>query len=114
MCIAIGIICTDFNSKVKYFDDMHSNMLWYIRAYSSFSVSTPQLFHKLLPTFEESGSGDLDCEQLRLVHSKNRIVILTSGLLFEFQHITCMDTKWSRMLPLPTSTWFHLLKHIRL
>ena len=47
-------------------------------------------------------------------HSKNRIVILTSGLLFEFQHITCMDTKWSRMLPLPTSTWFHLLKHIRL
>ena len=25
------------------------------------------------------------------IHSENRIVILTSGLLFEFQHITCMD-----------------------
>ena len=46
------------------------------------------------------------------MHSKNRIVILTSGWLFEFQHVTCMDTDWSRMLPLPTSTWFHLLKHI--
>ena len=26
------------------------------------------------------------------VHSKNRIVILTSGWLFEFQHMTCVDT----------------------
>ena len=82
MCIAIGIICTDFNSKVKYFDDMHSNMLWYIRAYSSFSVSTPQLFHKLLPTFEESGSGDLDCEQLRLVHNTYQPYVHCSVIIY--------------------------------
>ena len=42
-----------------------------------------------------------------LYHSKNGIVTLTSGWLFEFQHITCMDTDCSRMLP-----WFHLLEHI--
>ena len=54
----------------------------------------------------------MGCSSMQMSHSKNRIVILTSGLLFEFQHITCMDTDWSRMLPLPTSTWFHLLEHI--
>ena len=42
-----------------------------------------------------------------LYHSKNGIVTLTSGWLFEFQHITCMDTDCSRMLP-----WFHLLEYI--
>ena len=43
-------------------------------------------------------------------HSKNRIVILTSGWLFESQHITCVDTDWSRLVPLPTSTY--LVMHL--
>ena len=51
-------------------------------------------------------------QRLFPIHSKNRIVILTSGWLFEFQHITCMDTDFKNGPSAYLCTWFHLLKHI--
>ena len=64
------------------------------------------------PVCHTSVNSDYACMH---AHSKNRIVILTRGLLFEFQmrkHITCMDTEWiSFCLVKNAKTYFHY-RHI--